>query len=283
MGKLSVTLNVPMVYGQIATPSKVPALWVVSNPFEATVEPNGDVINVRTKGLFTEVPAQALETYEKIMREANLLGAAAQYESHCEVGNQKKCGDYLEAERKATMKWIKKNSGTFATSTGKKISKVVKAAIGIRIITWDNWGSILYSMISGAPRKINNLIFDKAGKTVVAESELWDKGSVTPLIKKYGLVSKAEKIGSKALTECPGWISGQVASNAKSGWGFGMLFGFGNPNIAGALSKFDKASPALLVNLFSLCKKGADDADPPCTGNDHGRIHWTAKPTVDFT
>jgi len=293
---LTVHLTVARAYGQIATRSKVPVAWVVDEEFVGEVVPGEGQTTLKMTGLHTEVSKQGIETYEKVMQaqivdtswrkpvEYNgpvpMIQRAADYEAICGTPSTD-CDEYLEYERKAASLWLQFNSKAWIKDSDKKISKIVATAIKSPLINWDNWGSILFSMVTSAGKNIDELIFeDKVG--VIATASLWKGSQSYDAVIKYSLLSKAQTIGGKALTNCPSMLAGTVAKRAKSGWGFGMLFAHGDDAVKQQVKNYPKAEPDKLVDLFSLCEKGAVDADPECSSGDPGRIHWTEALPEDF-
>lgn len=277
-------------YGQIATSSRVPILWLVTSPLKVSVTKGAaGTATLAIENLATETPAQSMELYDLMMTQAK-----HQPEQYTEAGcpadagqlsqlpkaTQKQCEAYLESERQVAVQWFKANQKNVAKDSTGKIGKVLNSAWSASggkwgPVSWSDWGSIVYSMITAAPKKIQQLEFQ--GKNIIARAALDESNGKKEKIKQYDLYKKQQLIGAKAILGCPGWASGLVAKKAASGWGFGMMFGHGDPVTSASMGKkFAQADANKLVNLFSLCDDGQDaGADPTCGGSTPGRIHWT--------
>lgn len=278
------------VYGQIATRSTVPIMWVVDETLTATY--SSDSKTVSLEGLHTDVPKQAYRIYEEIM--ADRLVAAKQFDTHCADPDSDECQTYLGEESKATKEWyrglyneyLKAYSKDFEATPSPKVSKVLIAMLHNlgrvmrAMIKWENWGNIVYSIITASPKNVTSLVFDDCD--VVATAVPWAGSENSKKAEEYNLLKKSQILGAAALTKTPKKLQGVLKNAAKSGWGFGMMCGHGDPEVAELLGAYDKAYPPNMVNLFSHCSNGEEANDPPCKGDERGRIHWTDEVPYEY-
>jgi len=274
------------VYGEIASSSRVPVAWKLSQQVKfnfGLIE--GFPYRVETTGVSTVPSAQALHLYKEAMAYGNLDPAACVDDIECIKLEMDACWAHMEANWKSNLK-IKSAAGKISKILGNSYDSFkIYSAIKLS----GEWPKTYYALITAAPLLIDSFTLSKTpnGEVRVEASSSPDMTSLhSAEIQKLNLVAKSVLMGKKSLYDARNTMA--IAERAaRSGINFAKMLSYGNPEVKPEMIRggITAADPDAIKNLFSRCvkSKGAMPVDPPCKGSTPGRVAWSESPGITMT
>lgn len=272
---LQAKLDSDVLYGEIASASRVPVMWKLDQTLSFTFSKEGDKTFVTSNGIGTQPPKQSMDLYKNAMKEASLKGTDCIDDDSCIKAEIEAAGKYL----KNSWKKIKKDD--------RKIRKVLMTmydatSIYLTVKAKGQWPTIMYSLATPVPLTLTNFTFEDGH--VYAGSTPDTKNSLYKDYNELHLDSKSSKMGLKSLMDAKHTLSIAVQM-AKSGMNFAMMMAYGrDENYRSVLQKIDVhgAQPKAIANMFSFCEGSTPGQDPKCKGSTPGRVAWSSQIPVSM-
>jgi hypothetical protein len=310
---LKVSLYYPKLYGEIASKSKVPVMWVLDQNLQFTMKQVSPTITtVDVVGMGLAPPRQGLELYEEAML--------------YEAGNDHRCSAAEVEEITAReqdpnrnlelhpciLKEIKAVEAFVPQHWDKVREEGIKGKLDVIMgNTYGDWkvirpalkgageiGKVFYSLFTAMPSQFKTFTFSTEAptgvKVTVDQPPEWEgnaKHQLRPKVDSVSPKSLADAVTKKIPCFPNFWKSCTSISLAETFSRSGMAFAemaawgqFGDVLTREWTKDPHMAEVGALMNMFSFCAKGATPAAPAtvdaaCEGSSTvGRVSWAPKP-----
>jgi len=271
-GVLTLQLNVPKIYREMSSGSRVPIMWTLANKVTFTF-PDGSSSHgtsfstMNVYGLGDATSKQGVELYEEVLKTCSKCTPEA-----CDPTgsfSDKKIPDCLNEEVKAAGKYLKKNWKKIKADP-RKITNILKTSYDITsmwLAAKGNWPKIFYSLIASAsgPASIDSFSIDADGWVSSTGAKAADNG--------HHMSEKSRRMGLDSLKSGANRMS-LVLRAAKSGMNMAMMSAHGVPDSHKELLKVNvrAGDTKAIGNTVGACANAELDS---CKGKVKGRLHWT--------
>lgn len=274
--ELKLQLNVDNLYGEIATPSRLPTMWVLAKEVTFRFLSTESYKTAHVSGLAIGSSAQALELYKAVLQSkfckkkgCNPTKCEGSYESipPCLQAEVEAAGEYLNANWKQMQKDPRKITAVLQTSYGKGwlFRKTVNMfSPGI-------WGKTFYNMIISGTSQVTAFTLLPGDLVALSQKHIEVHGSEALHMK-----SKSDTMGLNTLRSVATNL-GKAKSFASSGTNLGLSLNYGDPIRRKLMMENVPPLPAgelkVIAKILTHCEK---ESLGQCVGSSEpGRLHWT--------